>query len=122
MITGTFDEYEIWEQREKVNDVYIDIVHIKQESTGAVLSIAKDNLSEMADFILQLVAKDSGLDKIAHQIADTIKVYETLSDWEKEFIQSVSERVKSRGVSALSGKQIQIITRIYTDKVIGSPN
>jgi hypothetical protein len=119
MITGTFDEYEIWEQREKVNDVYINIVHIKQESTGATISIAKDNLSEMADYLLQLIAKDSGLDKISTQLAETIRVYETLSDWEKEFIQSVSERVRLRGVASLSGKQIQVITRIYTDKVIG---
>ena len=96
------------------------MVYIKQDSTNATISFAKDSVMDFIDFVSQAMAKDKGLDKIESRVKEICGIHDALNDWEKEFIASVAERISKRGVDILSGKQIQIIDRIYTDKIIGS--
>jgi len=119
MISASFDDYDIWEETKKVVDKYITVVYIKQTSTGAVISFSKDSVMDFIDCITQAVAKDKGQDVIKHQLEEITKIHDSLTAWEKEFILSVTERVKSRGVVILSGKQLAQIDRIYNEKIIG---
>jgi hypothetical protein len=58
------------------------------------------------------------IDDIPDMIDDCLNNMRILTDWEREFITDISEKVDSYGYERLSDKQQEIIKRIHS-KVMG---
>ncbi len=114
MISGAFGDNEVWEEPKDTDS--IEWVYIKDQF-GSIIKIEKEHFEEFSQFLVIKSASGEGVDELAKKISRLDKA-NNLTDWERDFILSIKDKVKTKGAGILSDKQRAVIQRIYDEKCL----